>query len=95
MTTYTIAMLDDMLLATAVDGDEAMMAKRLEDTLSQLDPEREEQNRANITYVSGLTLFQAEEDAEEAGAEIVYSGTQMGWLEDADGNMAYEAAGRV
>ena len=96
--TYTIALIDDMLAATAPDGDTSLMQGRLEDTLSQMSPDERQDALERITYESGLTLLRTREDlyaAEEAGADIIYTGTDMGWLEDAAGEMAYEAAARM
>lgn len=90
MTTYTIAMIGDMLAATAVDGDDAMMAERLADTVSQIN----DGDSTDVEYTSGLTLYATEEDAEAAGADVVYSGCTTGWLQDASGEMRYMAAGR-
>ena len=95
MTTYTIAMIDDMLAATAVDGDTKMMDDRLEDTLSQINSEDREASEDRVCYISGLTLFASEDEADEAGAEVIYSGCDTGWLQDADGEMKYQVAGRV
>lgn len=94
MTTYTIAMIDDMLAATAVDGDEAMMTQRLQDTLDQLNAEDRANAASRVRYISGLQLFKTEEEAEDAGLEIVYSGCDTGWLQDAEGNMQYMAAAK-
>lgn len=91
MTTYTIALLNDMLVATAVDGDERMMANRL----SAAREQGIEFEDADLVLHTGLTLFKTSDEAEEAGAAIVYSGTDMGWLEDENGQMIYEAAGRI
>lgn len=91
MTTYTIALLNDMLVATAVDGDERMMANRL----SAAREQGIEFEDADLVLHTGLTLFKSSDEAEEAGAAIVYSGTDMGWLEDENGQMIYEAAGRI
>lgn len=90
--THTIAMLGDMLVATAPDGDDATMAARIEDTRQN---GKVEIPAGEIVYHKGLTLFATEDDAEDAGAEIVYSGTQTGWLQDENGEMAYLAAGRL
>ena len=89
MTTYTIAMIGDMLAATAVDGDDAMMSERLADTLTQIT----EGDSTDVKYITGLTLYATVDDAEDDGAEVVYSGSDMGWLEDASGAMGYDAAG--
>lgn len=94
-TTYTLAMDGDVLMATALDGDAAMMAARLGDSLEQLNAEDREAVEGRITYVSGLTLYATEDDAEGAGAEVIYAGCEAGWLQDADGRMAYLAAGRA
>lgn len=94
MTTYTIALIDDMLAATAVDGDDAMMQSRLEDMLSQINAEDRDRSRENIRFISGLTLFASVEDAEDAGLTVEYRGCDMGWLEDADGRMEYMAAAK-
>ena len=94
MTTYTIALLNDMLVATAVDGDERMMADRLSAAREQGINFED----ADLVLHTGLTLFKTSaeaDEAEEAGATIVYSGTSMGWLEDEKGQMIYEAAGRI
>ena len=88
--TYTIAMFGDFLVATAVDGDEGMMASRLAEMDTQLDGDW----RSQLVFYSGLTLFRSEDDIPE-GAEVIYSGTDCGWLEDADGRMEYTAAARV
>jgi hypothetical protein len=89
-TTYTIAMCDDILVATAPDGDKALMEKRLAAMDDQLSPGW----RDRIAYTSGLTLIDFDADDIE-GAEVIYSGTDCGWLEDAAGNMHYRAAVRV
>ena len=89
MKTYTIAMIGDMLAATAVDGDDAMMSERLADTLTQIT----EGDSTDVKYITGLTLYATVDDAEDDGAEVVYSGSDMGWLEDASGAMGYDAAG--
>ena len=89
MKTYTIAMIGDMLAATAVDGDDAMMSKRLAEL-----PELPEDETDKTIFTTGLTLYATVADAEDDGAEVVYSGCDMGWLEDASGAMAYMAAGR-
>lgn len=93
MSTYTIALIGDMLAATALDGDDAMMQERLEDTLSQINAE--DRGDVEIVFHEGLTLYATEEEAEEAGADIVYSGNDMGWLEDAEGRSEYMAAARA
>jgi len=90
MTTYTIAMIGDMLAATAVDGDDAMMADRLADTMTQVS----DGDSTDVEYITGLTLYTTTDDAETDGAEIIYSGNDMGWLQDASGKMNYMAAGR-
>ena len=89
MTTHTIAMIGDMLAATAVDGDDAMMSERLADTLTQIT----EGDSTDVKYITGLTLYATVDDAEDDGAEVVYSGSDMGWLQDASGAMDYIAAG--
>ena len=91
MTTYTIALIGDMLAATAVDGDDFMMAERLADTLLQIN---EDNGSAEVSYITGLTLYETEADAENDSAEIIYSGCDMGWLQDAAGEMKYQSAGR-
>lgn len=88
--THTIAICDDLLVATAPDGDDAMMAARLATMDGQLSPGW----RDRLTFTSGLTLIDFDQDDIE-GAEEVYSGTDCGWLEDADGNMHYRAAVRA
>lgn len=93
--TYTIAMIGDMLAATALDGDDAMMRDRLNDTLSQISQEDREQAAASVCYITGLELFPTTSDAEDAGATVVYTGCDQGWLQDADGRMVYMAAGRI
>lgn len=88
---YTIALLNDWLIATAPDGDEAMLADRIEATRS----EGIDFADADLRIIPGLTLIHTVEDeiaAEEAGAEIIYSGTDQGWLQDAHGNTVYHAA---
>jgi len=90
---YTIAMIGDMLAATFVDGDDDMFQERLSDTLDQIDPGREEIH--DIWLCSGLTLFETVEDAEKAGAEIIYSGVDCGWLQDEDDQAIYMAAARL
>lgn len=92
-TTYTIALDGDVLMATAPDGNESMMAVRLADTLSAFTDDRDAIHD-RITYVDGLTLYRSIEDAEDDGAEVIYSGTDMGWLEDENGETGYQAAGR-
>jgi hypothetical protein len=97
-TRYTIAVVGDMLIAIAPDGDETTLQTGIEDTMSNLNPEDREQALANLETHSGLILFRNEESAREAEdegrVEIVYSGTTTGWLQDADGNTGYEAAAR-
>lgn len=88
---YTIAMIGDMLAATAVDGDDAMMAERLADTVAQINNNN---GVTDVEYITGLTLYATTNEAEEDGAEIIYSGCDMGWLQDSNGNMVYMAAGR-
>jgi hypothetical protein len=90
--TYTIATLRGVLMATAPDGDEAMMKARLADSLDQLNVEDREGIEEEVRYTSGLTLFEEEPDEDEW--EVVYSGTGTGWLEDEAGRMQYEAAAR-
>jgi len=90
MTTYTIAMIGDMLAATAADGDNEMMAERLADTLTQIT----EGDSTDVKYVAGLTLYATVDAAADDGAEVIYSGCNMGWLQDASGAMDYMAAGR-
>ena len=94
MNTYTIALDGDVLMATALDGDTGMMEARLADSLSQISDEDREAVAERISYISGLSLYASEDDAEDAGAEVVYRGCDMGWLEDAEGRMEYMAAGR-
>ncbi|MDA3876623.1 MAG: hypothetical protein PF483_06000 [Halothiobacillus sp.] len=93
MTTYTIAMIGDMLVATFVDGDDTMMNERISETLDQIDHGREKIH--DITLKAGLTLYRTVEEAEDAGAEIVYQGCDMGWLVDEHGWAKYAAAGLV
>lgn len=92
MTTYTIAILNDMLVATAVDGDDTMMAERLKAARAAgIEFEADD-----LTMIAGLTLYRSRAeaaDAEEEGAMIFYSGTDMGWLQDGAGRMDYWAAG--
>ena len=90
MTTYTIAMIGDMMAATAADGDNEMMAERLADTLTQIT----EGDSTDVKYVAGLTLYATVDAASDDGAEVIYSGCNMGWLQDASGAMDYMAAGR-
>src|SRR5690606_28392827 len=94
MTTHTIAMLNDWLIATAPDGDKATLALRIAETKAQ----GIEFDDADLHIVTGLTLIGSVDDeiaAEEAGAEIVYSGTDQGWLQDEHGNTVYHAAVRM
>lgn len=91
MTTHTIAMIGDMLAATAPDGDDRLMSDRLNDTLSQLNAD--DRDSVDVVYTFGLTLYATEDEAEDSGAKIVYSGCEMGWLQDENGNAQYMAAG--
>jgi len=90
MTTYTIAIDNDsgMLLATAPDGNDEMMQERLADTLSQFNAE---DPPPVITYYDGLTLYAETPDDDDV--DLIYIGTSMGFLQDADGQMIYAAAG--
>jgi len=88
--TYTIAICDDMLLATAPDGDDALMAQRL----NAMDDQLSGNWRDRVTFTSGLTLVGLDDDDID-GAEEVYSGTECGWLEDENGEMTYRAAVRI
>ena len=90
MTTHTIAMIGDMLAATAVDGDNQMMADRLADTLTQIN----DGDGTDVELIEGLTLYATVDAAVDDGAEVIYSGCDMGWLQDASGAMDYMAAGR-
>ncbi len=95
-TRYTIALSGDLLIATAPDGDDAALAQQIEDSLSQFNAEDRDSARGDIKTHSGLVLYRSQEDAtddEEAGrVRIIYSGTDCGWLQDADGKADYEAA---
>jgi len=94
MTTHTIALFGDWLIATAPDGDAAKLAERIAAAKGQgIDFDD-----ADLHIVTGLTLIGSADDeiaAEEAGAEIVYSGTDQGWLQDEHGNTVYHAAVRM
>lgn len=91
MTTYTVAMLDYLVIATSVDGDRTMMDRRLQDARDlgiEFDTD-------DLRMITGLTLYATEDEAEEAGAVVaIYAGLDMGWLQDAEGSMDYKAAGR-
>ena len=88
--THTIAICDDMLVATAPDGDEALMAQRLNAMEGQLSGGW----RDRVTFISGLMLIGFDDDDID-GAEEIYSGTECGWLEDENGEMTYRAAVRI
>lgn len=94
MTTHTIALFGDWLIATAPDGDAAKLAERIADAKGQgIDFDD-----ADLRIITGLTLIRTmdeEMQAEEAGAEIVYTGTDQGWLEDEHGETGYHAAVRM
>lgn len=91
MKTHTIALWGDWLIATAPDGDTATLAERIADAKSQgIDFDDDD-----LRIITGLTLIRTIDDevkAEEAGAEIIYSGTDQGWLEDENGETGYHAA---
>ena len=89
--THTIAMLGDMLVATAPDGDAATMAARIEDTRQN---GLVEIPAGKITYHSGLTLFATEDDAEDAGAEAFRDETVEG-VERSDDRRQWHIAGLV
>lgn len=94
MQTHTIALLGDWLIATAPDDDAPTMYERLENARASGISFDE----ADLEVISGLTLIrtQAEAyDAEERGAEIIYSGTDQGHLQDEHGSMIYHAAARL
>jgi hypothetical protein len=93
--TYTIAMIGDMLAATALDGDTSTMRARLQETLSQFNDEDRPGAENRVKYVSGLTLFHTVSEAEEAAARIEYAGCDQGWLEDEGGRTEYMAAGKI
>ena len=80
--TYTIAMIGDWLAATAIDGDSAALDAQVQDTMSQLNAEDE---KPDVRYETGLTLYESAFDAEEDGAELAYSGNDQGWLIDETG----------
>jgi len=92
--TYTIAMLDDLLLAAAPDGDAAMMAARLADTLSHFDAVDPTDANARLRIISGLTLFESVDDAKVAGCDVIYSDDDCGSLQDAEGCTKYKAAAK-
>lgn len=96
MTQYTIALLcDDLLVATAPDGDGEMMSQRLKQALEMPFSDGSFPTIDQVTFIPGLTLYKTLDEAVDAGAEIVYRGHECGALEDSAGRMIYAAAGRV
>jgi hypothetical protein len=84
MTLYTIVMAGDVLVASVPDG-------------SDVDAEiTAEENRAGVEFEnvychSGLELV----NTVEPDDEIMYSGSEMGWLRDENGNHFKYAVRRV
>jgi hypothetical protein len=97
MATHTIALFGDWLVATAPDDRPGLLAARVDAGLAEIFPDAAERERARqaLRLESGLTLFERPRDAEDAGAVIVYAGTDQGWLEDEHGRMTYAAAARL
>ena len=94
MQTHTIALLGDWLIATAPDDDAATMQERLENARASGISFDE----TDLEVISGLTLIRTKAEAyaaEESGAEIIYSGTDQGHLQDERGNMIYHVAARL
>jgi hypothetical protein len=92
MQTHTIALFDDWLIATAPDNDAATMNERLANASGISFDE------TDLEVISGLTLIRTKAEAyaaEESGAEIIYSGTDQGHLQDENGSMIYHAAARL
>lgn len=91
MTTYTIAMLDDVLIATVQDSKDIMLEASNElVTGDYRKPDGYSYLMSDLTIISGLTLS----NDEPADADIIYSGTTNGWLQDENGNTylyAYKA----
>lgn len=87
---YIIALSGDFLIATA--SNETLLRDRAEAAIAQagLDLVWDD-----LTVIDGLTLYPSEDEAEEAGATVVYSGTSQGWLQDDEGRMIYECAARL
>lgn len=100
--TYQIAMLGDLIIATA--STDELLRQRAEAEIKMngltitLDPSNSAFNDVrpatfdDLKIIGGLTLYKTTDDAEADAAEIVYSGTDMGWLQDDDGQSIYDAA---
>lgn len=91
MTTYTIALLNDMLMATVVDGSD--IEKAVNDEISKIGSVEDDSYRGAFSkceIITGVTLANSEPET----GEVVYSGTDAGWLEDENGvnyTVAYKA----
>lgn len=90
MKTYLIAMTESgHLVATASTME--LLRERAEREIAEA--RWDDLSFDDLHVEDGLTLHM-DEDNVPPEAEIVYSGTAMGWLEDDDGNMVYEVAAR-
>jgi hypothetical protein len=85
MTTYTIALLGDVLYGVAPDGADIMadVARVLD--AGGIDPE--EFPWDDLKVIRGCTLV----DDIEAGDEVIYAGNQCGFLTDEEGRRWHAA----
>jgi hypothetical protein len=83
--TYTLAILEPMLIAVVPDGSNIEAAIRDEEGRAGI-----EVDRSKLRIISGCTLTDEVED----GDEVVYRGTTYGYLTDAEGRRYYAAVKR-
>jgi hypothetical protein len=83
--TYTLAVLDPLLIAIAPDGANIGAAIRDEESRAGVNVDRSE-----LRIISGCTLTDEIED----GDGVVYRGTTYGYLTDAEGHRHYTAVKR-
>lgn len=82
MSTYTIALAGDLLIACVPEGGDIDAAIKAGSDAAGIDIAADD-----LTFVSGVTLTDQVED----GDKVIYSGFSCGWLLDMDGK-AYEYA---
>jgi hypothetical protein len=83
--TYTLAILEPLLIAVVPDGSDIEAAIRDEESRAGVDIDR-----GSLRIISGCTLTDEVED----GDEVVYRGTTYGYLTDAEGRRYYAAVKR-
>jgi hypothetical protein len=83
--TYTVAILDPLLIAIVPDGSDIEAAIRDEEARAGI-----EFDRSDLRIISGCTLTDETED----GDEVIYRGTTYGYLTDAGGRRYYAAVKR-